>query len=120
MDFIVKYIGKSFHNWNFQKVDEPLNSSIYMKLIPWSDSRLDLGKEFILCGDDYYDKQNRNENRDEKFLNSKIISDTSISIFNYDELDDDVKEKFKNNVGSLIHDKYFIGMEIAVRNDTFQ
>ena len=120
MNFIVKTIGKSFHNWNFQEVDTPLNPYIYMKLIPYENSRLDLGKDFILCGDNYYDKEIRSENRDEQFLNSKIISEVSISIFNYDELDDESKSGYKDNCGLMIHDGYYVGIQIALRNDVFK
>lgn len=120
MNFIVKSIGKSFHKWNFQEVDTKLNSSIYMNLIPWADSRFDLGKDYVLCSDDYYDKQRTANERDETFLNKKIISEASISIFNFDECDEEHKKKYSNNCGKLIHDEHFVGIEIAVRNDTFK
>ena len=119
MNFIVKTIGKKFRHNNSHEVNSRSNVQIYMQLIPFDNYRLDLGKDYILCGDEYYDKERRSENRDEKFLNSKIISEVSISIFNYEMFDDEEKKDYENNCGYLIHSESFVGLTLILRNDVF-
>jgi len=119
MNFIVKTIGKTFRHSNSLEVNSRSNVQIYMQLIPFDNYRLDLGNDYILCGDEYYDKESRNENRDEKFLNSKIISEASISIFNYEMFDSEEKKDFENNCGYLIHSESFVGITLILRNDVF-
>jgi hypothetical protein len=113
MDFIVKSVGTTYRNWNFHKVDSPIDSYLYMTVVPWNESRMDIGTDYVLCSDEYYEK-NSGE------LQNRVPANVNLSFYNYDNLTDDVKKDLNGSCGTLYHDELYVGITVYLRADTFK
>lgn len=113
MDFIVKSVGTTYRNWNFHEVDSPVDSYLYMTVEPWNESRMDIGTDYVLCSDEYYEK-----NSDE--LQKRVPTDVHLSFYNYDNLGDDRKKDLKESCGTLIHDQMYVGIVVYLRGDVYK
>jgi len=113
MDFIVKTVGTTYRNWNFHEVDSPVDSYLYMTVEPWNESRMDIGTDYVLCSDEYYEK-----NSDE--LQGRVPTDVNLTFYNYDNLGDDRKKDLKESCGTLIHDNLYVGIVVYLRGDVYK
>jgi hypothetical protein len=113
MDFIVKSVGTTYRNWNFHEVDSPVDSYLYMTVEPWNESRMDIGSDYVLCSDEYYEK-----NSDE--LQKRVPTNVNLSFYNYDNLGDDRKKDLKESCGTLIHDQTYVGIVVYLRGDVYK
>ena len=113
MDFIVKSVGTTYRNWNFHEVDSPVDSYLNMSVEPWNESRMDIGTDYVLCSDEYYE-----ENSDE--LQKRIQTNVYLSFYNYDNLGDDRKKDLGKSCGTLIHDNSYVGIVVYLRGDVYK
>jgi hypothetical protein len=113
MDFIVKSVGTTYRNWNFHDVDSPVDSYLYFTVEPWNESRMDIGTDYVLCSDEYYEK-----NSDD--LQNRVPTNVNLSFYNYDNLGDDRKKDLKERCGTLIHDNSYVGIVVYLRSDVYK
>lgn len=108
MRFIVNSIQKSFQNWNFHKVDSKLISTIFLDVEPCLDSRLDIGKDIVLCND-----------ADEDIEGRRRIS-CSISLANLGDYNDEERKEVGEECGSAYLFENHLSINIVLTDVVYQ
>ena len=116
MNFVIKSIRNSITVWEheYENLDKQGSSTYHFLLECLGDSRMDINDDYVLCSEDYYDK-----NRD-LLKNRTRIHSCHLSIYDFDGMSEERKTFFGKRFGHGYFSDNDFGVEISLRHEVFE